>query len=88
MFQADLDTLKGGCAEGWNMAPYDAVVNYYVNDPQKMRDMLNDPDWNDKVVKFEEGWNDQKRVDVQIGTQGVYIEGGRIVNTGTKEYAS
>lgn len=88
MFQADLDTLKGGCAEGWTMAPYDAVVNYYVSDPQKVRNMLNDPDWNNKVVKFEEGWNNQKRVDVQIGTQTAYIEDGKIVNTVTKEYTS
>ena len=42
------------------MAPYDSVVNYYVSDPQKVRNMLNDPDWNDKVVAFEEGWNNQK----------------------------
>jgi len=70
------------------MAPYDAVVTYWVSDPQKVRNMLQDPDWNEKVVRFEEGWNDQGRVDVQIGTQTAYIEGGEIVNTGTKEYDS
>ncbi|KAI1342717.1 hypothetical protein F5Y15DRAFT_266079 [Xylariaceae sp. FL0016] len=86
-FQADLDNLKGGCAEGWNMAPYDAATIYWVTDPQKIRNMLNDPDWNDKVVPHEKGWIDQQKVDVQVGTQQTYIEGGQIVNTETKPYA-
>lgn len=46
--------------------PYDAAIIY--SDPQKLRNMLNDPDWNDKVVAFEKGWIDQTKVDVQIGT--------------------
>ncbi|KAM7193987.1 hypothetical protein V8F33_007493 [Rhypophila sp. PSN 637] len=85
-FQSDLDTLKGGCAAGWNMAPYDAVVTYWVTDPQNVRNMLNDPDWNDKVVAFEKGWIDQTKVDVQIGTQKSFIEDGKIDNTVTKSY--
>lgn len=68
------------------MAPYDAVVTYWVTDPQKVRNMLNDPDWNDKVVAFEKGWIDQTKVDVQIGTQTSFIEDGKIVNTVTKSY--
>lgn len=68
------------------MAPYDAVVTYWINDPQKVRNMLNDPDWNDKVVAFEKGWIDQTQVDVQIGTQTTFIEGGKIVNTAPKSY--
>lgn len=85
-FQVDLDQLKGGCAAGWNMTPYDAATIYWVTDPQKIRNMLNDPDWNSKVVVFEKGWIDQTKVDVQAGTQMTFIEDGKIVNTITKEY--
>ncbi|GAB1317083.1 Putative dimeric alpha-beta barrel protein [Madurella fahalii] len=85
-FQVDLDQLKGGCAAGWSMTPYDAATIYWVTDPQKIRNMLNDPDWNNKVVVFEKGWIDQTKVDVQAGTQMTFIENGKIVNTTTKEY--
>ncbi|KAJ0124364.1 hypothetical protein J7T55_005702 [Diaporthe amygdali] len=85
-FQEDLDNLKGGCAEGWNMAPYDAAVIYWTSDPQKIRNMLTDPDWEGKVTKFEQGWIDQTKVDVQIGTQTTFIEDGKIINTTPKEY--
>lgn len=68
------------------MAPYDAAVVYWVSDAQKIRDMLNDPVWNDKVVKFETGWIDQAKVDVQAGSQTTFIEDGKIVNTITKDY--
>ncbi|KAI0019139.1 hypothetical protein F4780DRAFT_780675 [Xylariomycetidae sp. FL0641] len=53
---------------------------------KKLRDMLNDPEWNDKVATFEKGWIDQTKVDVQVGHQYTYIEGNNIVNTVTKEY--
>ena len=68
------------------MAPYDAATIYWVTDPQKIRNMLNDPDWNNKVALFEKGWIDQNKVDVQAGTQTTFIEDGVIVNTITKEY--
>lgn len=68
-FQEDLDKLKGGCAAGWNMAPYDAAVMYWTSDPQKIRNVLTDPDWEGKVTKLKKGWIDQTKVDVQIGTQ-------------------
>ncbi|ROW02527.1 hypothetical protein VMCG_06052 [Cytospora schulzeri] len=86
MFQADLDQMKGGSAAGWNMAPYDAATIYWFSDPQKLRNMLADPDWEGKVAKFEKDWIDLTKVDVQIGTQTTYIEDGKIVNTITKEY--
>ncbi|KAI0903118.1 hypothetical protein F4823DRAFT_629663 [Ustulina deusta] len=85
-FQVDLDQLKGGSAQGWNMAPYDAVTIYWVTDPQKIRNMLNDPDWKNKVAGFEKGWISQSKVDVQVGMQTTFIEEGKIVNTVTKEY--
>jgi hypothetical protein len=85
-FQTDLDQLKGGCAEGWFMAPYDAATIYWVTDPQKLRNMLNDPDWNNKVAAFEKGWILQNRVDVQVGMQTTFIEQGQIINTTPKEY--
>lgn len=85
-FQEDLDNLKGGCAAGWNMAPYDAAVIYWTTDPQKVRNMLTDPDWEGKVTKFEKGWIDQTKVDVQIGTQTTFIDDGKIINTIPKEY--
>jgi hypothetical protein len=37
------------------MAPYDAAVIYWTTDPQKIRNMLTDPDWEGKVTKFEQG---------------------------------
>jgi hypothetical protein len=82
-----LDQLKGGSAEGWNMAPYDAATIYWVTDAQNLRNMLNDPDWNNKVVAFESGWINQHKVDVQVGTQTTFIEDGKIVNTAIKSYA-
>lgn len=85
-FQEDLDKFKGGSAAGWNMAPYDATTIYWTTDPQKIRNMLADPDWEDKVIKFEKGWIDQTKVDVQIGTQTTYLEDGKIINTTPKEY--
>ncbi|KAH7312619.1 hypothetical protein B0I35DRAFT_513942 [Stachybotrys elegans] len=83
-FQADLDELKGDGDE--RMASYDAVITYWVTDPQQMRNMLTDPDWTDKVAAFEVGWIDLSKMDMQIGTQTTFIEGGAIVNTITKEY--
>ena len=85
-FQVDLDNLKGGCAAGWNMSPHDAATIYWVKDPQNLRNMLNDPDWNNKVAVFEKGWIDQNKVDVQVGTQTTFIEDNKIINTITKEY--
>ncbi|ROV89363.1 hypothetical protein VPNG_10120 [Cytospora leucostoma] len=85
LFQADLDQLKGGCAKGWNMAPYDAAVIYWFSDPERMRKMLSDPDWEGKVTKFEKGWIDQTQVDVQVGTQTTFLDGGKIINTVTKD---
>ncbi|KAI0147206.1 hypothetical protein GGR57DRAFT_263355 [Xylariaceae sp. FL1272] len=35
-FQEDLDSLKGGCAAGWNMEPYDAATIYWVTDAPKL----------------------------------------------------
>lgn len=68
------------------MAPYDAATIYWVTDVQNLRNMLNDPDWNNKVVAFESGWIDQHKVDVQVGTQTTFIEEGKIVNTIIKSY--
>ncbi|KAI0101743.1 hypothetical protein GGR51DRAFT_529207 [Nemania sp. FL0031] len=85
-FKTDLEKYKGGSSEGWNMAPYDAATIYWVTDPQKVRNMLSDPDWNNKVIAFEKDWIDQSRADVQLGFQTTFIEGGKIVNTATKEY--
>lgn len=70
------------------MAPYDAAVIYWTTDAQKIRNMLTDPDWEGKVTKFEQGWIDQTKVDVQVGTQTTYIEDGKIINTVPKEYAA
>jgi hypothetical protein len=68
------------------VAPYDAATIYWVTDPQKIRNMLNDPVWLEKVTPFEKGWIDQNKVDVQAGTQTTFIEGGKIINTITKSY--
>lgn len=68
------------------MAPYDAAVIYWFSDPERMRRMLSDPDWEGKVTKFEKGWIDQTQVDVQVGTQTTFLDGGKIINTVTKEY--
>ncbi|KAI0877639.1 hypothetical protein GGS24DRAFT_497569 [Hypoxylon argillaceum] len=64
-FQEDLDGLKGGCAAGWNMAPYDAATIY----------------WNNKVAAIERDWASQKKGDVQVGTQTTFIEKCKIANT-------
>ncbi|KAK6207358.1 hypothetical protein LQW54_007185 [Pestalotiopsis sp. IQ-011] len=85
-FQKDLDELKGGCATGWQMAPYDAATIYWVTDPQKIRDMLNDKIWQEKVTPFEKGWIKQNRVDVQAGYQTTFVEDGKIINTTPKSY--
>jgi hypothetical protein len=84
-FQADLDTFKGGRDAGWKMASYDAATIYWVSDPQKLRNLVSDPEYQ-KIIEFEKGWIDQNRVDVQAGTQYTFIENGSIVNTVTKAY--
>ncbi|KAK6075188.1 hypothetical protein SCUP234_07891 [Seiridium cupressi] len=83
---ANLDQLKGGCAAGWSMAPYDAATIYWVTDPQKIRNMLNEPIWMDKVTPSEKGWIDQNKVDVQAGQQTTFVEDGKVINTITKSY--
>lgn len=87
MFQEDLDKLKG-TLPGWKMAPYDVTSSYWVSDPDKLRALLTDPDWEGKVVAFEKEWIDTSRAEVQIGWENAYLEDGEIVNiVETKEYA-
>ncbi|KUI59468.1 hypothetical protein VP1G_06739 [Cytospora mali] len=88
MFQEELNELKGGSAAGWNMAPYDVACIYWFSDRQKMDNLLNDPDWENKLSQFEKGWILQTKADIQIGTQTTYIENGKIVNTVTKEFTA
>ncbi|KAK6074547.1 hypothetical protein SCUP515_06419 [Seiridium cupressi] len=68
------------------MAPYDAATIYWVTDPQKIRNMLNEPIWMDKVTPSEKGWIDQNKVDVQAGQQTTFVEDGKVINTITKSY--
>ncbi|KAI9167965.1 hypothetical protein HJFPF1_04108 [Paramyrothecium foliicola] len=53
---------------------------------QKLRNMLNDPDWMSKVAAFGNGWMDQHKVGAQVGTKTTFIEEGKIVNTTRKKY--
>ncbi|GAW18065.1 hypothetical protein ANO14919_075360 [Xylariales sp. No.14919] len=68
------------------MTPYGTVMIYWVTDPQKIRNMFNDADWNGKAAAFEKGWISQNRVDVRAGTRITLTEEGKIVNSITKEY--
>lgn len=61
------------------MAPYDAAFIYWTTDFHKFRNMIMDPEWDGNVTKFARGWNDQTKVDVQVGTQTTYIEDGKVV---------
>ncbi|KUI61329.1 hypothetical protein VP1G_08507 [Cytospora mali] len=82
----DLDKLKG-TLPGWKMAPYDVSSSYWVSDPDKLRGLLTDPDWDGKVVAFEKDWIDTSKAEVQIGWENTYLEDGEIVNVSeTKEY--
>jgi len=79
-FQADLDKLKGSLP-GWKMTQYDVTSSYWAT-PDQLRALLTDPNWEGKVVKFEEGWIDTSRAECQIGWESVYLQDGEIVNVG------
>ncbi|KUI64395.1 hypothetical protein VM1G_11192 [Cytospora mali] len=86
VFQEDLVKLKG-TLPGWKMAPFDVTSSYWVTDPDKLRGLLSDPDWEGKVVAFEKDWIDTSKAEVQIGWESTYLEDGEIVNVAeTKEY--
>ncbi|KAK4206210.1 hypothetical protein QBC37DRAFT_329206 [Rhypophila decipiens] len=85
-FRNDMKDFKGGCASSYHLAPYDAAVTYWVTDPQKIMNMLADPDFDNKALAFENGWTDQKKIDLQIGTQTTFLEDGKIINTVVKKY--
>ncbi|KAK9779218.1 putative dimeric alpha-beta barrel protein [Seiridium cardinale] len=59
---------------------------YWVTDPRKIRNMLNDPICMEKMTPFEKGWIDQNEVDLQAGQQTTFVEDGRVINTITKSY--
>lgn len=68
------------------MTQYDVTSSYWAT-PDQFRAMLTDPDWQGKVIKFEEGWIDTSRAECQIGWETTFLQDGNIVNVDEfKEY--
>ncbi|KAI0412243.1 hypothetical protein F5X98DRAFT_379989 [Xylaria grammica] len=76
-FQQDLQKFRG--KEGWKMADFDVTTTYWVKDPDHLRNMLSDPEWDAQVQDLEEGWIGQDRAAVQVGWETVYVEDGQII---------
>jgi hypothetical protein len=55
-------------------------------DPKKLRNMLADQEWNEKVVSFGKRWIDQHKDDVQVSTQTTIIEECNTLNVAPKSY--
>ncbi|KAI0471775.1 hypothetical protein GGR56DRAFT_682028 [Xylariaceae sp. FL0804] len=80
-FQEDLDKFRGAAAgfKGWQMADFDVTTTYWVRNPDELRNMLADPEWDEQVQKPENGWIDQDRASIQVGWENVYVEDGQII---------
>lgn len=76
-FQEDLQKFRG--KEGWKMAVFDATTTYWVKDPETLRNMLSDPEWDAQVQDVEDGWIDKDRASVLVGWETVSVEDGRII---------
>lgn len=63
------------------------MTSSYWGTPDQLRAMLSDPDWNSKVVAFEERWIDTSRAETQIGFETDFLQDGKIINVSElKEY--
>ncbi|KAI1353991.1 hypothetical protein F5Y01DRAFT_274926 [Xylaria sp. FL0043] len=76
-FQEDLQKFRG--KQGWKMADFDVTTTYWVKDPEHLRNMLSDPEWDAQVQDLEEGWVDQERALIQVGWETVYVEDGQVI---------
>ncbi|KAI0434042.1 hypothetical protein F5Y09DRAFT_20152 [Xylaria sp. FL1042] len=76
-FQEDLQKFRG--KQGWKMADFDVTTTYWVTDPDHLRNMLSDPEWDEQVQDVEEGWIDQDRASIQVGWETTYVDDGKII---------
>lgn len=81
-----VEVLRAESGVGWDVAPYDAEVILWTSDFQNIRNLFSDPDYEDKVRKFIEGWIDKTKLHVQVGTQTTFIKDGKIVKNMPKEW--
>ncbi|KAF3018953.1 hypothetical protein E8E14_011900 [Neopestalotiopsis sp. 37M] len=77
-FEAEIKEQKS--APGWKLAPFDVTSNYWVDDPDKLKAMLADPDWENIVIASERPWIDTERAECQVGFETTFLEDGDIVN--------
>lgn len=61
------------------MADFDVTTTYWVTDPDQLRNMLSDPEWDEQVQDVEEGWIDQDRASIQVGWETTYVDDGKII---------
>lgn len=61
------------------MADFDATTTYWVRDPETLRNMLSDPEWDAQVQDVEDGWIDKDRASILVGWELVSVEDGQII---------
>ncbi|KAI1776651.1 hypothetical protein F4818DRAFT_411320 [Hypoxylon cercidicola] len=77
-FGQELNTSMGK-PPGWQMADYDAVTNYWVRDPEDLRQLIKDEEWAEKVSAEELNWLDLDRASILAGFETVFIDDGQII---------
>lgn len=82
-----MEVIRAESGVGWDDAPYDAEVVLWTSDFQNIRNILTDPDYEDKVRKFIEGWIDKTKIHIQVGTQTTLIKDGKIVKNMHNEWS-
>jgi hypothetical protein len=85
-FEAEIKEQKE--APGWKLAPFDVTSTYWVDDPDKLKALLADPDWENNVIASEKPWIDTERAECQVGFETTFIENGEIVNVKSCKYYS
>ncbi|OTB00390.1 hypothetical protein M426DRAFT_15526 [Hypoxylon sp. CI-4A] len=76
-FQADLQTTRP--KSGWQMADFDVTTSYWVRNPDELRNMLADPEWDEDVQNKEDSWIDTDQASIQVGFETVFVEDGQII---------
>ncbi|KAI0378200.1 hypothetical protein F5Y04DRAFT_284193 [Hypomontagnella monticulosa] len=54
------------------------VFRYSLN-PDELRTLLADPEWDEEVQSKEESWVDTDRASIQVGFETVFVEDGQII---------
>ena len=62
------------------MADFDVTTSYWVRNPDELRTLLADPEWDEEVQSKEDSWVDSDRASIQVGFEAVFVEDGQIID--------